>query len=299
MIHSFAELLELTKSRPRKRMAVAAAHDLEVLEAVHQAVDLGLVDAMLVGDAGKIQRLADEHGLDLSGTEIINEPDNLLAARRAVELVSTKQAQMLMKGIVSTGDLLRQVLDPEIGLRTGRLLSHVAVMEPVNYGRLLLMTDGGMIIAPTLAQKVEMVKNAISVARGLGIDQPKVAPLTAFEQLNPKMPATVDADEIRKLGEAGEFGNALVCGPMALDGAVNPEAAAHKGITHPVAGHADILLVPFIEVGNVLYKSMVFFGQTKVAGIIVGARAPIVLTSRADTPEAKRNSIALASHLAD
>lgn len=299
MIRSFEELYTATVSLPRRRMAVAAAHDLDVLQAVVDAAQRNLVDVTLVGEAEKIQAIAAEHGLDISAMDILDTPDNPSAAREAVKLVSGGQAHMLMKGIVDTATLLKQVLDREIGLRTGRLLCHVAVMEIQQLGRLLLMTDGGMVIAPTLEQKVDMLKNAFEVAHGLGIPQPKAVPIAAFEQVNPKMQATVDADELHKMALAGEFGDdVLVSGPLAFDGAVDPEAAKHKGIVDPVAGHADILLMPYIEVGNVMYKALVRYAGIKVSGIIVGARAPIVLVSRADTPEAKCNSIALASYLA-
>ena len=299
MIRSFDELYQATVTLPRRRMAVAAAHDLEVLQAVAEASERQLVDVTLVGDVAKIHALADENNLDVSAMDIVDIPDNQEAARHAVMLVSSGKAHMLMKGIVDTATLLRQVLDRDIGLRTGRLLCHVAVMEIHALGRLLLMTDGGMVIAPNLEQKVDMLNNAFEVARGLGIPQPKAVPIAAFEQENPKMPATVDAMRLHEMAEAGEFGDdVLVSGPLAFDGAVDLEAAQHKGITDPVAGHADILLMPYIEVGNVMYKALVRYAGIKVSGIIVGAKAPIVLVSRADTPEAKCNSIALASYLA-
>jgi len=280
-------------------MAVAAAQDFEVLQAVLDASERNLTDAVLIGDAQMIREIADKHNLDISNIEVVNIVDNVSAAREAVRMVSSGEAHMLMKGILDTATLLRQVLDKEIGLRTGRLLCHVAVMEIPELGRLLLMTDGGMVIAPSLEEKVDMLKNAFDVARGLGITEPKAVPVTAFEQVNPKMPATVDAARLNEMALAGEFGSdAMVSGPLAFDGALDMEAAKHKGITDPVAGRADILLMPYIEVGNVFYKALVRYAQIRVAGIIVGAKAPIVLVSRTDTPEAKCNSIALASYLA-
>ncbi|MCL2497902.1 MAG: bifunctional enoyl-CoA hydratase/phosphate acetyltransferase [Symbiobacteriaceae bacterium] len=299
MIRSFAELYQATSSLPKRRMAVAAAHDLEVLQAVCDAAERNLVDVTLVGDAAKTKELAAEHQLDISAMELIDMVELPAAAREAVRLVSSGAAHMLMKGIVDTATLLRQVLDAEIGLRTGRLLCHVAVMEIPQLGRLLLMSDGGMVIAPTLEQKVDMLKNCFDVAKGLGIELPKAVPVTALEQVNPKMPATVDAAALQERWQAGEFGEGvMVSGPLAFDGALDEEAARHKGITDPVAGHADILLMPYIEVGNVFYKALVRYADIKVSGIIVGAKAPIVLVSRADSPEAKCNSIALASYLA-
>jgi phosphate butyryltransferase len=299
MIHSFAELYEKTISLPKRRMVVAAAHDLEVLQAVSDAASRGLVDVTLIGDAAKTKEIAAEHNLDIAAMELIDLADYTEAARETVRLVSTGQAHMLMKGILDTATLLRAVLDKEIGLRTGRLLCHVAVMEIPGLNRLLLMTDGGMVIAPSLEEKIGMLKNAFDVARGLGIKQPKAVPITAVEQVNPKMPATVDAAELHKMALAGEFGDdVLVSGPLAFDGALDAEAAKHKGITDSVAGYADILLMPYIEVGNVFYKALVRYAGIKVSGIVVGAKAPIVLVSRADSPEAKCNSIALASYLA-
>lgn len=298
LIKSFDELIEKVSSLPKRHLAVAAAHDLEVLEAVSQAVTFGLVSATLVGKKDEIEKIAKEHEIDLADMRIIDAEDNIQAARKAVELVSSGQAHMLMKGIVDTANLLRAVLDKEIGLRTGNLICHVAVMEVPGLERLIFMTDGGMNIAPTLEQKADILQSALTVARKFGVNQPKVAPIAAFEQVNPKMQATVDGQALHEMALAGEFGDALVSGPLAFDGALVPEAAKHKGIKDPAAGYADVILVPFIEVGNVMYKALVYFGNTKVAGIVVGAKKPIVLTSRSDTPEAKFRSIAVASYMA-
>ncbi len=299
LIQSFDDLLKAVTSLPKRHIAVAAAHDLEVLEAIEHAVRFGLVHATLVGKKSIIEELATKHQLDLSSMKIVDAEDAIQAARKAVEMVSNGEAHMLMKGIVDTANLLRAVLDKEIGLRTGNLICHVAVMEVPGLKRLLFMTDGGMNIAPTLEQKVDILQSALTVARRFGVQQPKVVPLAAFEQVNPKMQATVDGQALHEMALAGQFGDALVSGPLAFDGALVPEAAKHKGITGPIAGHADIVLVPYIEVGNVMYKSLVYFGQTKVAGVVVGARKPIVLTSRSDSPEAKFRSIAVASYLAN
>ena len=298
MIKSFDELIEKVSSLPKRHLAVAAAHDLEVLEAVSQAVTFGLVSATLVGKKAEIEKIASEHEINLADMQILDAEDNIQSARKAVELVSSGQAHMLMKGIVDTANLLRAVLDKEIGLRTGNLICHVAVMEVPGLDRLIYMTDGGMNIAPTLEQKADILQSALTVARKFGVKQPKVVPIAAFEQVNPKMQATVDGQALHDMALAGEFGDAIVSGPLAFDGALVPEAAKHKGIKDPVAGYADVILVPFIEVGNVMYKSLVYFGNTKVAGIVVGAKKPIVLTSRSDTPEAKFRSIAVASYMA-
>lgn len=295
MIKSLQEIVAAAKAKGgSKAIAVAVAQDTEVLAAIKDAIELGLATAILVGDAGKIEQAAAAVGLNLQGLEIVDEPNQVQAARQAVELVSSGRAQMLMKGLVSTADIMRAVLDKEIGLRTGRVISHVAIMEPKGYGRLLLMTDGGMLIAPDLKQKAQMIENAVDVARKLGNELPKVAVITAFEQVNPDMPATIDAALLAKMAERGQIKHCIVDGPIALDGAVSKEAAAHKGMQSPVAGEADVLLVPVIEVGNVMYKTLVYLGGAEVAGVIAGARAPIILTSRSDTHQAKLYSIATA-----
>ncbi len=300
MLRSLDEILAAAKSRGgSKRIAVAAAQDPEVLTAIKGAYEQRLAAAILVGDGEKIRQAAAQVDFDLSQAELVDEPDLIGAARKAVSLVRSGQAQMLMKGLINTADILRAVLDKEIGLRTGRVLSHVAIMEPQGYGRLLLMSDGGMNIAPDLKQKAQMIENAVEVARKLGNACPKVAVIAAFEQVNPDMPATVEAALLSKMAERGQIKNCIVDGPIALDGAVSEEAAKHKGMQSPVAGQADILLVPFIEVGNVLYKTLTYLGRGRVAGIIAGASAPIVLTSRSDSPEAKLHSIATAVLVAD
>lgn len=295
MLRSLQEVLIAARAKGgSKAIAVAVAEDIEVLSAIKDATELGLATAILVGDAGKIAQIAAAVGLDLQGVEVINEVHPVFAARKAVELVSSGRAQILMKGLVSTADIMRAVLDKEIGLRTGRVISHVAVIEPRGYGRLLLMTDGGMVIAPDLKQKAQMIENAVGVARKLGNECPKVAVITAFEQVNPDMPATVDAALLAKMAERGQIKNCIVDGPIALDAAISKEAAAHKGMQSPVAGEADVLLVPVIEAGNVMYKTLVYLGGAEVAGVIAGAAAPIILTSRSDTHQAKLYSIATA-----
>lgn len=298
MITNFAQLLEAAKTGPRRKLAVAVAQDSEVLSALQDARSEGIADAILVGDEAKIREIAAEMGLDLKGWEIIDETDNVAAAKTAVKLVRDGRAQMLMKGLVGTADILRAVLDREDGLRTGRVLSHVAILEVPTYHKLLFMTDGGQNIAPDLAQKKEITQNAVDIARALGVSKPKVAALAALELVNPKMPATVDAKALMDMAESGELENCIVHGPIAFDGAISAEAAAHKGMKSEIAGDVDILVVPFIEVGNVLYKCLVYLANTKVAGLIAGASAPIVLTSRSDSHEAKLLSIAAASVIA-
>lgn len=294
MITSFEELIQKAVDKESQRVAVAVAEDAEVLAAVKDAKALGIADFTLVGDKKKIVNISEEVGLDLGGIEVVDAANPVEACRTAVQLVSSGQAQLVMKGLVGTAVILRAVLDKEIGLRTGNLLSHVAILEAVGYDRLILMTDGGMNIAPDLQQKAQIVQNAVEVACSLGFENPKVAPLAALELVNPDMPATVDAALLAKMAERGQIKNCIIDGPLALDNAISKEAAKHKGIVSAVAGEADILLVPYIEVGNVLYKSMVYFAGAQAAGVIAGARAPIVLTSRADSHQTKVNSIAAA-----
>jgi len=293
MIRAFDEIIKAAKENGPKTIAVAVAQDIEVLNAVNGAKDLGIADAVLVGDKEEISKAAASCGVDLGKFELIDIKEKDEACRKAVELVSSGKAHIVMKGLVDTSVILKAVLDEKIGLRTGNVLSHVAVFDAPGYDRLFYVTDAAMNIAPNLEQKKQIIENAVQVANALGNDNPKVAVLAAVEKVNPKMQATLDAAELVRMNEAGELKGCTIGGPFALDNAVSVEASKHKGITHPVAGYADILMVPVIEAGNMLYKSMVFFARAKNAGIIVGAKAPVVLTSRADSDEAKLNSIAI------
>lgn len=295
MIKSFDELLEVVKNRPRMKLSVAAAQDEEVLIAVDSARKLGIIDAVLVGDKEKIQAIAKAVSIDITKYEIVDEKDLKQAARKAVSLVSEGKADYLMKGLIGTADLLRAVLDKEIGLRTKSLLSHVMVYSVPAYHKLLFLTDGGMVTYPDLNQKIQLVNNAVKVAAALGIDPIHVAPLCAVEVINPDMQATLDAAALSKMNQRGQIKGCIIDGPLALDNAISKEAAEHKGIKSPVSGEADILLVPNIEAGNLMGKSMTYFGHAKSAGVIMGAKCPIVLVSRADTHESKLYSIALGS----
>jgi len=294
MIKTFKEIIETAKSKGPKTIAVAVAQDPEVLSAVNAAKKLGIAEAILIGDREEIIKASEECGIDIGTYEIIDIKDKNEASRKAVEMVSGGKAHIVMKGIVDTAIVLKAVLDENIGLRTGNVLSHVAVFEVPGYDRLFYVTDPAMILAPNLIQKKQIIENVVQVANALGNYNPKVAVLAAVEKVNPKMQATLDAAELVKMNESGELKGCVVGGPFALDNAISVEAARHKGVTHPVAGLADVLLVPFIEVGNVLYKSMVYYAGSKVAGVLVGAKAPVVMTSRADSDEAKLNSIAIA-----
>lgn len=298
MIKNFDQLLQKAKQQKIMKLAVAAAQDDEVLKAVDAAFDMGLAEPILVGDKNKIEEIAKSLDIDVTKFEVIDKPDFESAARVAVSLVSSGKADFLMKGILGTADLLKAVLDKEIGLRGKNLLSHVMVYEIPAYHKLIYLTDGGMNIAPGLEEKKQIIENAIQVCKAMGLEKPKVAALTAVEKINPKMQATVDAGQLKEMSNRGEFGDAIVDGPLSFDLAVSSEAARHKGVQSPVCGDADVILVPTIEVGNGIGKCMTYFANARSAGIVMGAAAPVVLVSRADTHEAKLYSIALGSVIA-
>ncbi len=293
MIKNFEELLQAAKQRPKMKLTVAAAQDSEVLIAVEEARMLGFIDAILVGDEEKIDKISAEASIDLNNYEIINVKDLKEAARTAVALVSQGKADFLMKGILGTADLLRAVLDKEIGLRTNTLLSHVMIYSVPTYHKLMFLTDGGMVTYPDLNQKIQIIQNAVKVAKNMGIAPIHVAPLAAVEVINPEMQATLDGAALSKMNQRGQIKDCIIDGPLALDIAISKEAAMHKGIESPVAGETDIFLVPNIESGNLLGKSLTYFAKAKSAGIVMGAKCPIVLVSRADTHESKLYSIAL------
>ncbi|QDR79829.1 phosphate butyryltransferase [Sporomusa termitida] len=293
MIKNFAEIIQAAQAKGPKTIAVAVAQDAEVLLAVQQAQALGIADAILVGNAAQIRQIARERHIGIERFTIVDQADNTAACQTAVQLVARGEAQVVMKGLVETAVILKAVLHKETGLRTDNVLSHVAVAEISGYDRLFYITDAAMNIDPDVLIKKQIIDNAVQVARALGNDQPKVACVCAVEKTNAKMQATLDAAALVTMNENGELKGCTVAGPLALDNAVSVTAARHKGIVNPVAGQADILLMPFIEAGNMLYKSIVFFARGKIAGIVVGAKAPVVLTSRADSDIAKLNSIAI------
>lgn len=274
-------------------IAVAWPVERETLSAAAEATRLGLARFVLVGDENSIRQQAESHEIDLTGMMLVDEPDQRASAMRVMRLVSEGEAEIAMKGRVETRIFLQSVLDREFGLRTTRLLSHVAVFEIPNFPRLLLISDAGVVIAPTLEQKVEIVQNAIDVALKLGIEEPKVAILAASEMVNPKLPVSLDAASLSKMADREQIKGGLVDGPLALDNAISAKSARIKGISGPVAGEADILIMPDIESGNVLVKSLAYFAQGCMMGVVVGAKVPLVVTSRSDSYEAKLMSIAL------
>lgn len=280
-----------------KTVAVAAAEDEEVIEAIVKALDVELAHFLLFGDEKKITSLLQEKGkqhLNGNAVRIIHTDSVNLSAELAVKAVSSKEANVLMKGNIPTANILKAVLNKEYGLRTGSVLSHVAVFEIPGYDRFILVTDAAMNIAPDLNQKMQIAANAVGIAHSIGIELPKIAPICAVEVVNPAMEATMDAAALTQMNKRGQIKGCTIDGPLALDNAISIEAAEHKGINSEVAGNADILLVPTIEVGNALYKSLMYFAKAKVGAVIAGAKAPIVLTSRADSAESKLYSLALA-----
>ena len=299
MSKNFDDLLTKLKVATTKKLAVAVAQDEPVLEAVKAAKDRGIAEAVLVGDKAKIEEVAAKIDMDLSDFEIIHEADIKKATLKAIQLVSSGAADMVMKGLVDTATFLRSVLNKEVGLRTGNLMSHVSVFEIEGIDRLILLTDAAFNTYPDLKQKVQIINNSVMVAKACGIQNPKVAPVCAVEVVNPDMPATVDAALLSKMSDRGQIKGCIVDGPLALDNALSIEAAEHKGVSGSVAGNADILLLPNIETANVMYKTLTYTAHTKNGGILVGTSAPVILTSRADSFETKVNSIVLAALVAE
>jgi phosphate butyryltransferase len=293
-VKTLDDILALAKKIGPKKVAVAQAEHEEVLLALEKARKQGMVGAILVGKRERIEKLASKNKIDIGGFEIHQEVDGFSAALRCCELVNRGEAHFLMKGLVETAHFMRAILDKEKGLRTGRLLSHVAVFEIPSYPKLLMITDAAINIAPTLMQKAQIIQNAVGVAHFLGIELPKVACLAAVEKVYPdKMPATLDCAALSVMAKRGQIKGAVVDGPFGLDNAVSEESARVKGVTSEMAGKADVLLCPNVEAGNAIYKTLTEFAQAKCAAVVVGAKAPVVLTSRADSHETKFASIAL------
>ena len=292
-LKSFEDLLAAAQAIGPRAVVAVGAQQVSVLKAIAAAQQQGIATGILVGDEPQIHETADHCGVDISSMQIVHEPDIWNAARRSMTLIAEGLAQVAMKGKVDTATFLRAALDRDLGLRTDRLLSHVAVFDVKILGRLLLVSDAGVNIAPTLEQKIHIVQNAISVAHKLGIEQPNVAILASTETVNPRIPANVEAAALSKMADRGQITGARIDGPLALDNAISPSAARDKDIISPVAGSADILILPDIEAGNVLVKAIVYFARYPMAGVVIGARAPLILPSRSDTFESKLNSLAL------
>jgi len=298
MIKTFDEVISKVKSQSMKKVAVAVAQDEPVLEAIRDAKKNGIADAILVGDKEEIVKIAETIGMNIDEYEIIDEKDVNKASIETVKLESSGRADMMMESLADTATFLRAVLNKEVGLRTGKQMSHIAIFEVPGYDRLLFVTDAAFNMYPELKEKIDIIKNAVQVAHALENNMPKVAPICAVEVVNPSMPATLDAANLSKMNERGQIKGCIIDGPLALDNALSKEAAAHKKISGPVAGEADILLMANIEAGNAVYKCLTYTTESKNGGLLMGAAAPVIVTSRADSPETKMNSIALASLVA-
>ena len=300
MSESFEDILKQVNEIPTKKLSVANAQDLPVMEAVAEAKAKKIADPILVGDEEKIREIAKQISFDLSDVRVINEPDMQQAALTAVKLVHDGEADMYMKGALDSKTFLRSVLNKEVGLRTGKTLSHVCVFEIKGIKRLLFLTDVAFLPYPTLEDKEQIINYTVDVCNACGIENPKVAPLAAVEVVNPKMPVTVEAAQLTKWNEEGRIKNCIVDGPLSMDLAIDPEAAKHKAgaENRKIVGDADVLLFPDIHAGNLVYKTIVHLCEFKNGCILMGTKAPVILTSRSDSKETKINSIALAAVVA-
>jgi len=292
-----SEILEIAKKQSSKKLVVAAAEDLHVLQAVLYAQAEDIIHPILIGDSDKILKLCRENELEPMDIPLIDEKDPEKSCELAIELIRKGEASILMKGLVSTAPLLKAVLDKDKGLRKNELLSHAAIFEVPSYHKLIAVTDAAMNLHPDLAEKAGIIENAVEMFHRIGLMVPKVGILGPIESVNPKIQSTVDARDLKAMNLSGRIKGCLVYGPLAMDNAISREAAHLKGITSEVAGDADILLTPDLNSGNILYKTLIFFANSISAAVVMGASAPIVLTSRADSEQSKLMSIALAAAL--
>ncbi|MCC8081548.1 MAG: bifunctional enoyl-CoA hydratase/phosphate acetyltransferase [Lachnospiraceae bacterium] len=296
VLKNFDVLIEKVKSFPEpKKVIVAAAGDAHTLEAIKEAVDEGIVKPVLVGDKAKIIEIAAEIGLNVAEEDIYDEPDAVGAAQKSVALIHEGKGDFIMKGKLETAQILKPVVNKETGLGTGRVMSHFVFDELPYYHKLLVTTDGGMMTYPTLEQKKDIIINTVETLKALGYENPKIACVAAVEKVNPKMPETVEADALKQMNQNGEITDCIIEGPISLDIALSKEIADLKGFDSPVAGDADVVLVPNIQVGNILGKSITVIARGNMAGFIVGAKVPIVLTSRGSSAKEKYLSLVLAS----
>lgn len=300
MSKTFDELISKVTEIPMKKVSVAVAQDSAVLEAVRAAKDRKIADAILVGNEAKIKDVAKASGINIDDFELVHVEDDIEASLTAVKLVHDGKADMYMKGLIDTKNFLKSVLDKEVGLRTGKALSHVCVFDVEGIDHLLFLTDVAFIPYPTLEDKVSIINNTLEITKACGIECPKVAPLAAVEVVNPKMPVTVEAAELTQMNKDGKITGCIVDGPLSLDLAIDAEAAKHKGATdRQIQGDADILLFPDIHAGNLVYKAMVHTANLKNGNILTGTKAPVILTSRSDSMEVKVNSLALGAVVAE
>jgi phosphate butyryltransferase len=297
VIRNFAQLVERTLQRGPKRVAIVGAGQRETLHAVRMARGLGLAHCFLIDDPTRLTSVAQEEGVSLEGMDIVEESNMVEAAYKAVAMVHAEEADLVMNGRALPVELMKAALDREKGLRIGKVISDVSIFEIPDFDRLIFVSDVAIVVSPNLAQKVAIVQNAIDTARELGIEEPKVAILAATEMVNPEMPANMDAANLSKMAERGQIRGGLVDGPLAMDNAISGKAAEMKGIKSKVAGKADILITPDVESGNILAKAIAYFARGHMAGVVVGAKCPIVMPSRSDPPEQKMLSLALGVYL--
>ena len=299
MIKSINELVLKAQEIKTKTMVVACAADQHVLKAVEMARRNNIVNGILVGNKEKIEAILKTLNYNEKNYKIIDEKNNVDACITSVKLVNENKDRFLMKGLVDTSIILKAALNKEFGLRTSNRISHVSVMEVPTHNKLIFMSDGAMNIAPNIDEKRQIIENSVLIAQALGIEVPKVGIIGAVEKVSPEMEATLHAEILIEMNKNEIIKNCIVGGPFAIDNAINKEAAIHKGISDPIAGDIDILIMPRIESGNVFYKTLMFLGNAKGASVIAGAKKPIVLTSRADSAESKYYSIALAALIVD
>ena len=292
-----SEILEIAKKQTSKKLVVAAAEDLHVLQAVLYASKEDIIDPILTGDSDKILDICQENELELVDIPLIDEKDPGKSCELAIDLIRQGEASILMKGLVSTAPLLKAVLDRDKGLRKNELLSHAAIFEVPSYHKLIAVTDAAMNVQPSLEEKAGIIENAVELFHRIGIMEPKVGILAPIETVNLKIQSTVDARDLKAMNLSGRIKGCLIDGPLAMDNAVSREAALLKGINSQVAGDVDILLTPDLNSGNILYKTLIFLANSISAAVVMGASAPIVLTSRADSEQSKLMSIALAAAL--
>lgn len=295
-LKSFQELIEKVQNNDsKKRVAVVSAQDEHTLEAVFRAKNNNIVEPILIGDKAKIKEILEHLQVDFEDNKIINTDTDVEAAEKAVELINENKADFIMKGKLQTSDLLKAVVNKEKGLRTGRVISHFAILEIPSYKKLLSINDGGMMMYPNVEEKKQIIENSVDVFLSLGYECPKVGILAAVETVNPKMPDTIDADILKKMNQSGEIKNCIVEGPISFDLVMNKESAAIKGYSSKVTGDVDLLVVSNIATGNILSKALIELAGARMAGMVVGAKVPIVLTSRGSTSEEKFLSLVLSA----
>ena len=293
IVRTLDQLFESALERAPKRVAIVGGGQRQTLHAARLARGLGLAHCILIDSPARLKSIAEEQGIDLAGMDLIEEDDMIQAAYKSVEMVHAEEVDLVMNGRALPVELMKAALDREKGLRIGKVITDVSVFEIPSFDRLIFVSDVAIVVSPNLAQKVAIVQNAIDTAIELGVECPRVAILAATEMVNPEMPANMDAANLSKMAERGQIRGGLVDGPLALDNAISLKAAQMKDIKSQVAGHADILITPDVESGNILAKALAYFAKGRMAGVVVGAKCPIVMPSRSDPPQQKMLSLAL------